>query len=300
MKSFVRTVETGSFSAVARELNTTQPTISKQIAALEEYLDVQLLVRSTRTLSLTDEGSRFYEHCQRVLEAVAEAESSVGQRQKPGGILRVGCPVVFGQMQVVPRLKVFFDRYPDIKIDLMMADHFVDLIEEGLDLAIRIGKVQDTSLITQRIGTTRRVTIGHQSYFERAGEPKTPEDLVKHNCIVYTRLATGNEWHFQGNQELIQVIVNGNFQANNSAAIRQAVFAGLGIAVSPVWLFGDALHDGNLKVILKDYQPVPLPIYAVYRRGRFVSAKVRCFIDFLSDEFKLDPWVSDYGESQIV
>ncbi|BCL34502.1 LysR family transcriptional regulator [Nostoc sp. MS1] len=300
MKTFVRTVETGSFSAVAKELNTTQPTISKQIAALEEYLDVQLLVRSTRTLSLTDEGSRFYEHCQRVLEAVTEAESSVGQRQKPGGVLRVGCPVAFGQLQVVPRLKAFLERYPNIKLDLMMTDHFVDLIEEGLDLAIRIGKVEDTSLITQRIGITRRVTIGHQSYFERTGEPQTPQDLVKHNCIVYTRLATGNEWYFQGTQGVIQVTVNGNFQANNSAAIREAVLAGLGIAVSPVWLFGDALHGSNLKIILKDYQPVPLPIHAVYRRGRFVPAKVRCFIDFLANEFRLDPWVSDYGQSPVV
>ncbi|HIK04875.1 MAG TPA: LysR family transcriptional regulator [Trichormus sp. M33_DOE_039] len=296
MKSFVRTVETGSFSAVARELDTTQPTISKQIAALEEYLDVQLLVRSTRTLSLTDEGIRFYEQCQRVLEAVTEAESSVGQRQKPAGVLRVSCPVAFGQLQIIPRLRGFLERYPDIKIDLMMADQFVDLIEEGVDLAIRIGNLQDTSLITQSIGTTRRITIGHQSYFERAGEPQTPEELVKHNCIVYTRLATGNEWHFQGTRGVIKVAVNGNLQANNSTAIRAAVFAGLGIAVSPIWLFGDALENGNLKMILKDYQPVPLPIQAVYRRSRFIAAKVRCLIDFLSNEFKLDPWVSDYGQ----
>lgn len=296
MKSFVRTVETGSFSAVARELDTTQPTISKQIAALEDYLDIQLLVRSTRTLSLTDEGARFYEHCQRVLEAVAEAESSVGQRQKPSGTLRLSCAVAFGQMQIVPRLRSFLDRYPDIKIDLMMVDHFVDLVEEGVDLAIRIGNVQDTSLITQRIGITRRVTIGHQSYFDRAGEPQTPEDLIHHNCIVYTRLSTGNEWHFESPQGAIKVAVHGNVQVNSSVAVREAVFAGLGIAVSPIWLFGDAVHSANLSVVLKAYQPVPLPIHAVYRRGRFVPAKVRCFIDFLAEEFKLDPWVSDYGQ----
>jgi len=296
MKSFVRTVETGSFSAVAREQGTTQPTISKQIAALEEYLDVQLLVRSTRTLNLTDEGARFYEHCQRVLEAVAEAEASVGQRQKPVGVLRVSCPVAFGQMLVVPRLNAFLDRYPDLKIDLIMTDSFVDLIEEGVDLTIRIGNIQDTSLITHRIGTTRRVTIGHQSYFDRAGEPQTPEDLVQHNCIVYTRLATGNEWYFESSQGPIKVAVSGNFQTNSSVAIREAVCAGLGIAVSPIWLFGDAIQNGSLSVILKAYQPIPLPIQAIYRRGRFVPAKVRCFIDFLSNEFKLDPWLSDYGQ----
>jgi len=293
MKSFVRTVETGSFSAVARELDTTQPTISKQIAALEEYLDVQLLIRSTRTVSVTDEGSRFYEHSQRVLEAVAEAESSVGQRQKPSGVLRVSSPVAFGQLQIVPRLKPFLDRYPDIKIDLLMTDQFVDLVEEGVDLAIRIGNVQDTALITQRIGTTRRITVGHQSYFDLASEPQTPEDLIHHNCIVYTRMATGNEWHFESSHGPINVTVNGNIQTNNSIAIREAVFAGLGIALTPIWLFGDAMQHGNLRVILKAYQPVPLPIHAVYRRGRFIPAKVRCLIDFLSNEFKLDSSLSD-------
>ena len=292
MKSFVRTVETGSFSAVARELETTQPSISKQIAALEEYLDVQLLTRSTRSLSLTDAGDRFYTHCQRVLEAVAEAEASVGQRQKPAGLLRVSCPVSFGQFQIVPRLKAFFDRFPDIKIDLMMTDQFIDLVEAGVDLAIRIGDVQDTSLMTRRIGMTKRVAVGTPTYFEQVGEPQVPTDLLHHSCIVYTSLSTGNEWHFQNRQETVKVIVSGKLQTNSSTAIRAAVLSGLGIAVSPIWLFGDAIHQGDLKVVLQNFQPTPLPIHAVYRRSRFQPAKVRCFIDFLADEFKLDPWVS--------
>ncbi|MBD2771562.1 LysR family transcriptional regulator [Iningainema tapete] len=296
MKSFVRTVETGSFSAVARELETTQPTISKQIAALEEYLDVQLLTRSTRTLSLTDAGERFYEHCQRILEAVAEAEASVGRRQKPSGLLRVNCPVSFGQLQIVPRMKAFLDRYPEIKLDLMMTDRFVDLVEEGVDLAIRIGNSQDSSLITSLIGTTRRVTVGSVSYFEKFGEPQTPNDLINHNCIVYTRLSTGNEWHFQSTQGVVKVNVTGNFQANNSAAVREAVLSGLGIAVSPIWLFSDVVTSGAIKIVLKDYQPTPLSLSAVYRRSRFQPAKVRCFIDFLVDEFQIDAWVSDYGQ----
>ena len=151
MKSFVRTVETGSFSAVAREMETTQPTISKQIAALEEYIDVQLLVRSTRNLRLTDEGERFYDHCRQVLEAVAEAEASVGRRLNPSGVLRVNCPVSFGQLMIVPRIKAFVERYSDIKIDLTMTDSFIDLVEEGVDVAIRIGNVQDTSLTLPRL-----------------------------------------------------------------------------------------------------------------------------------------------------
>lgn len=281
MKSFVRTVEMGSFSAVAKELGTTQPTISKQIAALEEYLDVQLLVRSTRKVSLTDEGERFYEHCQQALAALAEAESSVGRRQQPSGVLRVNCSVAFGQIQLVPRLKRFLDRYPDIKIDLTMSDHFVDLVEEGIDLAIRIGTFSDQTLISQPIGSTRFVAVAAVSYLERSSEPQVPADLVGHNCIVYTRQSTGNNWQFRG----ATVTVKGNLQVNNSAGLREAVVAGLGVGTSPIWAFSPGIEDKSLKVILEPYEPEPLPIQAVYRRGRFQPAKVKCFIDFLLDEF---------------
>jgi DNA-binding transcriptional LysR family regulator len=297
--SFVRVVETGSFSAVARELNTTQPTISKQIASLEEYLDVQLLSRSTRKLQLTQEGEQFLEHCQRLLDMVAEAEASVGQRQHPIGTLRVSCPVAFGQHQVMPYVKGFLDRYPDIKLDLMLSDRFVDFVEDNIDLAIRIGQVDDPNLITHRLGMTRRVTIAGIEYFRDRPEPRTPEDLVDHNCIVFTRLATGNVWHFQSPKTgKIQVTVNGNLQVDNSPAIREAVLAGLGIAVCPVWLFGELMQSDRLKVILKDYQPTSLPIHAIYRRGRFIPAKVRCFLDYFTHKFKLNPWVSDYGVSE--
>jgi DNA-binding transcriptional LysR family regulator len=296
MQSFLRVVETGSFSAVARELNTTQPTISKQIAALEAYLDVQLLTRSTRSLQLTEAGERFFQHCQIVLDAAAVAEASVGQRQQPAGTLRLSCPVAFGQHQVMPYVKGFLERYPDIKLDLTLSDRFVDLVEDGIDLAIRIGQVNDPMLIVQRIGLTRRVTVAAASYFRDRSEPQTPADLVHHNCIVYTRLTTGNEWHFQNpTGGVIQVTVNGNLQVDNSTAIREAVLSGLGIAVCPVWSLGELLTSDHLQVILQAYQPVPLPIHAVYRRGRFISAKVRCFVDYLATEFKLNPWVSDYG-----
>jgi len=301
IQSFVRVVETGSFSAVAREYNTTQPTISKRIAALEEYLDVQFLTRSTTKLQLTPEGECFFEHCQFLLDTVAEAEASVGRRQNPMGTLRVNCPVAFGQYQVMPYLKQFLERYPNLKLNLSMSDHFVDLIEEGIDLAIRIGKVKDPNLIVHRIGITRRVTVGSIEYFRSHQEPKTPEELVNHNCLVYTRLATGNQWTFQlPTGGTTQVTVNGNLQLDNSIAIREAVLSGLGIAVCPVWLFGNLIQSDSLKVILQQYQPTPLPIHIVHRRGRFVSAKVRCFIEYFTNEFKLNPWVSDYGVKQSV
>ncbi|MBR8827470.1 MAG: LysR family transcriptional regulator [Gomphosphaeria aponina SAG 52.96 = DSM 107014] len=296
MQIFVRAVETNSFSAVAREMQTTQPTISKQIAALEKYLGVQLLIRSTTKLTLTEEGTRYYQYCQQILATVAEAETSMMGKEKASGILRLGCSVLFGQMQIVPRLKAFMHRYPDVKVDLMMVDHFVNLVEEGLDLVIRIGNLQDNSIIFHRLGTTRRVTVATTTYFEQAGEPKTPDELINHNCIVYTRLSTGNEWHFQGADGIVKVRVKGCFQTNSSVAIRAAVLSGLGIAVAPVWMFGEDIYRGKLQVVLQDYQPTTLPIHAIYRRSCFHQAKVSCFIDFLAEEFKLDPWVSDYGQ----
>lgn len=283
MKSFVRTVETGSFSAVAREMNTSQPTISKQIAALEEYLDVQLLVRSTRTMNMTDEGIRFYEHCQHVLEALSEAESSVGKRQKPSGILRINCLAAFGQMQLLPRLKQFLDRYPDIKVDLNMSEHFADLVGEGIDLAIRIGGSVDHSLISQPIGVSRFVTVASVKYLEEFSEPQVPTDLLQHNCIVYTPQSTGNEWPFRG----ATVKVQGNLQVNSSVAHRGAVLAGIGIGTAPMWAYSNEIQTQAVKIILAEYEMDPLPIHAIYRRGRFQSAKVKCFIDFLLDEFNL-------------
>jgi DNA-binding transcriptional LysR family regulator len=297
--SFVRVVETGSFSAVARELNTTQPTISKQIAALEQYLDVQLLTRSTRKLQLTQEGERFFQHCKLLLDTAAQTLASVGQRQHPVGILRVSCPVAFGQHMLMPYVKEFLDCYPDINLDLRLSDGFVDLVEQGLDLALRIRQLNDPTLIAHRLGITRRVTVAAVSYFHQRPIPKIPQDLIAHNCIVYTHLTTGNEWHFQlPNGGTTTVVVQGNLQVDNSTAIREAVLSGIGIAVCPVWLFGDLIQSSYLKVILCDYQPTPLPIHVVYRRGRFISAKIRCFVEYFTHKFQLNPWVCDSSSQQ--
>lgn len=285
MKSFVRAVETGSFSAVAREMHTSQPTISKQIAALEEYLDVQLLVRSTRAMNMTDEGMRFYEHCQHVLEVLSEAESSVGKRQKPSGTLKINCLAAFGQMQLLPRLKQFLDCYPEIKVDLNLSEHFVDLVGEGIDVAIRIGGSVDPSLISQPIGIARLVTVASVNYLEKFGEPQVPTDLLQHNCIIYTPQSTGNEWPFRGTT----VKVKGNLQVNSSIAHRGAVLSGIGIGTAPLWVYSHEVQIQLVKVILAEYEREPLPIHAVYRRGRFQSAKVKCFIDFLLDEFDFGP-----------
>ena len=213
MRLFTRVVETGGFTAVARENHTSQPTISRTIAALEAHLEVRLLNRSSRAVTLTDDGRQFYERARGALEAVAEAESSVGRRRgEPGGLLRPRTPpVAFGRLHVAPRMRAFLDRHPEVNVELVMNDAFVDLVGEGLDLAIRVGDLADPSLIARPIGMTRRVTVAATSYLKLCGIPATPADLARHDCVIYTRLATGQCWHFDSNEGPVQVDVGGRF-----------------------------------------------------------------------------------------
>ncbi len=292
MRLFARVVETGGFTVVARETGTSQPTISRTIAALEAHLGVRLLNRSSRAVTLTDDGRQFYERARDALDAVAEAEGSVGRRRgRPGGLLRLGTPVAFGRLHVAPRIPAFLDRNPEVEIELVMNDAFVDLVGEGLDLAIRVGDLADPSLIARRIGTTRRVTVASSSYLDRRGIPATPSELARHDCVIYTRLATGNHWHFESSGGPVQVDVHGRFRADNSEAVREAVIGGAGIAVMPVWLFTDEIERRLVRIILERFEPTQLPIHAVYPSRRLLAAKVRAMIDFLADEFGgVPPW----------
>jgi DNA-binding transcriptional LysR family regulator len=293
MRLFVRVAETGGFSVAAREARITQPTVSRAVAALEEHLGARLLNRSSRAVTLTDDGRLFYAHASRALDAMAEAEGCVGRRQAvPTGLLRLGTPVAFGRLHIAPRIARFLAQHADVDVELSMDDAFVDLVGQGLDLAVRVGDLGDPSLIARRIGTTRRVTVAAAQYLERRGLPMTPADLTGHDCVVYTRLATGNRWHFVGPNGPITVDVHGRFRADNSEAVREAVVNGAGIAVIPVWMFGDEIRTGRVRIILEAFEPKPLPIHAVYSSRRQLSAKVRAMIDFLAAEFERSPLLS--------
>lgn len=286
MRLFARVVETGGFTTVARESRTSQPTISRTIAALEAHLGVRLLNRSSRAVTVTDEGRQFYERARAALEAVAEAEGSVGRRRsEPSGLLRLGTPVAFGRLHVAPLIARFLARHPAVAVELVMNDGFVDLVGEGLDLAVRVGNLADPSLVARTIGVTRRVTVAARSYLEQCGIPASPGDLAQHDCVIYTRLATGQHWHFEGSDGPVRVAVRGRFSADNSEAVREAVIGGAGIAVLPVWLFKDEIDRGLVQLILEQFEPTPLPIHAVYPSRRLLSAKVRAMIDFLAAEF---------------
>lgn len=297
MQSFVRVVEAGSFSAVAAQHRSSQPTVSRHVAALEAHLGCLLFQRTTRALTLTDDGRVFYGHALRSLEALAEAESAVGQRRgKPVGKLRLGCAVVLGRLHVIPRLPAFMARYPAVEVELAMSDGFADMVEEGLDLTLRAGELTDPHLVARKIGLTRRVVVATPQYLARAGTPQTPDDLRHHQCIVYSRLAAGANWHFQSAQGPLTVPISGRCSVNNTEGVRAAILQGLGIGYVPVWHFAEGeIEAGRLVPLLQAWQPPAQPIHAVYPTRRYLAPKVRAMVDFLVEEFGRDPLLRDDG-----
>jgi DNA-binding transcriptional LysR family regulator len=295
MAAFVRCAERGSFSAVARELRVTQPTVSKLIAALERHLGGRLFARSSRRLTLTAEGRRFYEQCRALVDGMEAAEASFRSgREEVAGTLRIATAVSFGRSQLVGRMRAFMQRYPALRIDLQLSDGFVDIVEQGIDVAFRIGELRDSGLVARRVGTTHRVTVGAPEYFARHGEPRRPEDLQQHNCLLYTGLASQDVWPYLREGRAHPVRVRGTFQSNSGDAVRAATLAGVGLAMSPVWLFGEDLVAKRVKVVLADYRPKPLPVHALFPANRRDSAKVRACVDFFQAEFERDPFVSAY------
>ena len=290
MAIFVRVVERGSFSAVAREMQTSQPTISKVLKALETGLGGKLIARSTRQLSLTDEGQRYYNECRQILAAVDAAEHSFQSgKERIAGHLRIGSSVSFGRLQIAPRLAQFLERHPGIEIDLQLSDQNQDLVSEGLDVTFRIGELNDSGLIARHIGTTHRVTVATPAYLKKHGQPHTPAELGGHNCLQFNLLNSQNLWVFEKNNQRHEVRIKGNAQSNNSEAIREMVLGGLGIALSPVWLFSEDLKAGRVTAILQDYTAQSLPMHAVSPANRRQSARVKAFVDYMSQALEAAP-----------
>jgi len=285
MHTFARAVETGSFSAVARELGTGQPNVSRRIAALEKYLGTRLLHRSTRKLTLTPEGERYYTEARRVLDAIAEAESNARGENAPRGLLRVACPTLLGRTHVLPEVKSVLERFPELEIDLQIADRYIDLVEEGMDLAIRIGALKDSALRARRIGSAERLCVASTGYLAQNHTPTHPSDLRTHQCIVYTLSAAGNTWSFRG----VDVQVQGRFRVNTPDGVRSAVLDGLGIAYAPAWLFKDVLADGRVQTLLSEHRGPLVPIHFVYAANRLLPRRARVFMDIIAEAFAHDP-----------
>ena len=291
MRTFVRVVEAGSFSAVAHESDTTQSAVSKQVAALERELGATLLTRTTRSLALTDEGERYFEQVRRLVEEIAEAEGALQRgEQQLTGWLRVAASVGFGRLKLMPMVRSFLVAHRGVKIDLRLHDGFIDLVEQGIDVAVRIGDLPDSSLIARRVGTTHRMLVAHRSYLRSLPKgtkaPTIPEDLSQHNCVVYTELPMRNAWNFTAGPGASEPVgttrvvrVEGNLQTNSSEVIRASILAGMGIGYSPRWLFDQELASGEVQQLLADWEPPAIPIHLVSPRERRHSAKVKAFVE---------------------
>ena len=292
MEAFVRVAECKSFSEAARRLNLSKSVISRQVSGLETELGARLFHRTTRSLTLTEVGQAYFERCQRILADIEEANQSVTNLQAaPRGKLRVNAPMSFGVLHLAPALPEFLKRCPEVEIDIAMNDRFVSLVEEGFDVAVRIGRLDDSSLISRFLAPARRLVCGSPDYLQRRGTPRTPDDLAAHCCLSYSNLATPDEWNFCTNDgKRWPVEVHGRLRANNGDALRVAAINGIGLVMAPTFLIGRDLQAGSLVPVLTEFIPQNIGIHAVYPHSRHLSPKVRAFVDFLAERFGPRPY----------
>lgn len=296
MAVFVNVVESGSFSGAARTLALSKSAVSKTVSRLEESLGTRLLNRTTRKLSLTEAGRAYYEGCRRMLNEAESANQAVHRlTDAPRGTLRVNLPMSFGILQVAPLLPAFLERYPEIDLDAAFEDRVVDLVEDGYDMAVRVGVLADSSLIARRLAPNRRVLCAAPSYLEQHGTPQSPEALAAHSCLLYSYQASGDTWRLYGPEGERSVRVSGRLRLNNGDAIRCAAVAGLGIAYLPTFMVGPDLQAGRLVAVLSEWMDGDQgAVHAVYSSGRHLSPKVRVFIDYLVECFGVEPpWDRD-------
>lgn len=286
LESFVAVVDAGSFSAGARKLELSRALVSKRIAALEQDLGVRLLNRTTRRSSLTGPGAAFYERCARILSELETARAELqSQQREPAGLLKVNGPMSFGTMHLAPAVLRFMTAYPKVRVQLSLTDRFVDLIEEGHDIAIRIGALPDSSLTARRLAPARRFVCASPAYLEAAGAPAHPRDLSGHRCLHYGYLATGTRWRLSGPDGEHSVGVEPYFCANNGETLMRAALEGAGVALLPTFICGAAMRQGRLVRVMPDYEPPEIAINAIWPTNRLLSTKVRHFLDFIVDHF---------------
>ncbi len=282
MAAFVRVVETGSFSGAARQLGIGQPAVSKTVAQLEDRLQVRLLVRTTHALSPTDAGVRFYERAKLAIREVDEAELEArGEGAGLSGRLRVCAATTFARIMIMPRLPDFLARHPALDMDVILDDRFIDLVSEGVDVALRLGTLADSTAVARKIASGPRSVIATPAYLAHAGTPRTPADLAHHHALAYSQLA--DTWTFQRDGVEASVAVRGRLRVSAAEGLRAAVLADMGLAVASDWMFAPELVSGAVRRVLADWTLPPLDLWAVFPTGRLASAKARAFADFVSE-----------------
>ncbi len=286
MRSFVKVTDAGSFSAAASRTPHNQSTLSKHIASLEAHLRTRLFNRTTRSLSLTDDGAIFYEHAVAALAAIDEAEASIGMTGELAGVLRMTAPLTLGESRLIAMINKFLDMHPAVEIDFRLSDHALNLVSDNIDMAVRVGQLGDSQFVARKIGLARRMLAASPAYLDRTGRPAAVADLMDHNCLYYALASYRQRWDFDNGDS---ANVQGNFSADSPNALRAAARSGMGIAANAVWLFENDLRDGSLEAVLPDFKPVSMPIHIILPAARHVAARTRAMVEFLAQEFANDP-----------
>jgi len=291
MQTFVGVIDAGSFVGAATALQLSKPAVSRHVGELEARLGVRLLQRTTRKLSLTDEGEVFYARCKELLAQVDEAEAEVTLRSGQAvGPLKLSVPVTFGEMHLAPLWAGFMARHPKVTLDISLTDRTVDLVDEGFDAAVRIARLPSSSLVSRRLASTRMVLCASPAYLERHGAPAHPGELVQHAVLVYTLLSMGEAWEFSGPDGAVTARVQSRFRSNSGDTCRKAALQHMGIILQPAFLVGEDLRSGALLEVLPQYRSIELGIYVLYPTRKHVAPKVRRLVDFLVDAFRTRPW----------
>ncbi len=284
MRAFARVAESGSFSSAARLLGRSKAVVSKQIASLEAALGVQLLARTTRQVRLTEVGRSYFERCVQVLAELDDLESNVQQSQSsPRGVLRVTGPQTFAELHLSDAVREFLLRYPELKMELVLTDRIVDLVDDGFDVAIRVGQLEDSSLLARRLTASSVVTCAAPAYLARRGVPRSPEQLIDHDLVLDSNVRQPGTWRFRRGTRTVNVRVSGRLQVNSAVMVRHLLVGGAGIGLCPEFVVRDDLEAGRLVPLLAQFSGYDLGVYAVYPHTRHVPSRVRVFVDFLAD-----------------
>jgi DNA-binding transcriptional LysR family regulator len=284
MQAFVAVADLQGFAPAARKLGLSPSGVTRLIAALEDHLGARLLQRTTRSVTLTDVGARYLERIRRILADVEETEGSVqDERTRPSGRLVVSAPVGFGRLHVSPVMSAYLTRYPEVSGELRLSDRMINLVEDGVDLAVRIGHLADSTLVARHVGEMRRIVVASDGYLERRGEPKTPEAIASHLTIQFGAMVASPEWHFVQDGREVRVACTPRFTTNSAAAAIQYAEQGGGLTRVLAYQAAEAIKAGRLRIVLEKFEQPPLPIHIVYPTSRLLSAKVRTFIDLVID-----------------
>jgi DNA-binding transcriptional LysR family regulator len=290
MQIFVEVARSAGFSAAAERIGLSRAQVSKSVMQLERHLGTRLFNRTTRRISLTDVGKAYLERCIDILQDIDETEAiAAAQTREPRGRLTVSAPTSFGILHLQQALPAYLRQYPQVQVALNLADRFIDVVDEGFDLVIRIAELEDSTLIARRLAPCQRVLCAAPAYLEQHGTPRVPQDLALHRCLVYSNELKADSWRLQGPGGIESVRVNGPVCADNGDILRASAVAGLGVTLLPTFIVGADLRAGRLRQVLADYCPPTISIYAVYPSRRYLSARVRSFVDFLAAYFGEQP-----------